>query len=249
MKPQYLPIRETFERLASSYGRSTGMEEVNRRELAPIVRSWEGRLLDVGAGAGAFIQKYIEPGRQEVFTIDFSWNMLEETRRRLAEEVGKSLFLVQSLAQGLPFVRDSLDAVVSVNTLHNMPDRLDIRQALAEMARVVRPRGVILAEFRNWNNPQRRKICELYDHRELPQKAFTFEQIEEDFSQMGFEVERHIPLWGDFAPEGQWHDALDRLKRSFGRMPASRAPRFAVLARKGPGFKTILRDTLGYPAL
>jgi ubiquinone/menaquinone biosynthesis C-methylase UbiE len=249
MKNEYRPIHETFERLASSYGRSTGMEEVNRRSLAPVVRELEGRILDVGAGTGAFIEKYHDPSKQEVSAVDFSFNMLEETRMRMDNAAGRSLFLTRAIAQALPFRRDSFDSAVSINTLHNMPGWDDVRQVLAEMARVVRPRGAILAEFRNWNNPHRRKICELYDHADLPQKAFTIEQVEKAFSQLGLEIERLIPLWGDQASDGQFNEAIDRLKKSFAKMPASRAPRFALLARKGPGFRTALRDALGFPVV
>ncbi|MFA6451278.1 MAG: methyltransferase domain-containing protein [bacterium] len=249
MKREYLPIHNTFERLASSYSRSTGMEEVNRRELAPVAREWDGRILDVGAGAGAFIEKYMNPSKNEITAVDFSFNMIEETRMRLESFLGRSLFLSQALAQALPFKRDSFDAALSVNTLHNMPSFDDVAQALSEMARVVRPRGLILAEFRNLDNPQRRRICELHDHPELPQKAYTFEQIEQAFSRMGFEVERRIPLWGDVAPEGPLNEAIDRLKKSFGKMQDSLSPRFAVVARKGPGFRSVLRDALGVPVV
>jgi ubiquinone/menaquinone biosynthesis C-methylase UbiE len=249
MKKEYRPIHETFERLASSYSRSTGMEEVNRQELAPIMREWEGRLLDVGAGTGALIAKYLEPGRHEVTAIDFSWNMLEETRERMEDVVGRSLFLIHALAQALPFKRDSFDAVVSVNTLHNMPGWEDVRQALAEMARVVRPRGAVLAEFRNWDNPQRRRVCELHDNPELPQKAYTYEQVEKTFTEMGFLIERRIPLWGDYVPEGPLNEVFVRLKKTFVKMPDSLSPRFAILARKGPGFRSVLRDALGFPVV
>jgi ubiquinone/menaquinone biosynthesis C-methylase UbiE len=247
MKETYRTILSTFERLASSYGFSSGMEEVNRRELAPIVNEWEGRLLDVGAGAGAFIEKYLDPSKHEVHAVDFSFKMLEETRKRLGGEAGRSVFLVRSLAQSLPYQRDSFDAAVSVNTLHNMPGLEDVRQALAEMARVVRPRGTILAEFRNWDNPQRRRISRLYDSSDLPQKAYTAEQIEKEFTQLGFEIRRWIGLWGDHIPEGAVDGAVERLKRSFDGKNESRAPRFAVLAEKSPGFKTILMGAAGHP--
>lgn len=248
MKKDYLPIHTTFERLASSYGLSSGMEEVNRGRLAPIVSEWEGRLLDVGAGTGAFISKYLDPAKHEVHVVDFSVNMLKETEKRLGPEIGRSVFPVNSIAQALPFQRDSFDAAVSVNTLHNMPSMEDVRQALAEMARVLRPRGVILVEFRNWNNQQRRRVCELYDTVDLPQKAYTVEAIGKELEQLGFEIKKWIGLWGDHLPENVVDEAIERVKMSFDRRKVTRAPRFAVLAEKSPGFRTILKDASGNAA-
>lgn len=244
MKPEYRPIIDTFDRLASVYARRLGMEEVNRRALAPVVRGWEGRILDVGAGAGAFIEKYLDPARHEVAAIDFSENMLNEARARLGDEAGRSVFLARALAQALPFPRDCFDAALSVNTLHNMPNWTDVRQALAEMARVVRPRGAILAEFRNWNNPNRRRIAELHDKEDLPQKAFTFEEIKGAFESMGFEVEQHIPIWGEHVSDGAFAEAYERLRGVFKKMQDEHAPRFAVVARKRPGFRTVLLDAI-----
>jgi ubiquinone/menaquinone biosynthesis C-methylase UbiE len=249
MKPEYEPILKTFEMLASVYARRQGMEEVNRRVLAPVVREWRGRILDVGAGAGALIEKYLDPSRHEVVTIDFASNMLAETRARLGGEVGSSVFLVRALAQALPFACDSFDAALAVNTLHNMPDWPDIRQAFVEMARVVRPGGIILAEFRNWNNPQRRAISRLHDTSDLPQKSFTFEKIEQALGEIGFEVERRIPIWGEHPSAGPFMETYERMKAAFGKPPADMAPRFAVVARKGSGFRAALRNALGYPVV
>ncbi|HOO56047.1 MAG TPA: class I SAM-dependent methyltransferase [bacterium] len=247
MKPSYKPILATFERLADSYGFRQGMEEVNRCLLAPLVSEWEGRILDVGAGTGTLIGKYLNPGKNEVYTVDFSWNMLKELEKNLGHEFGRSLFPVRSIAQSLPFARDSFDAALSVNTLHNMPSWKDICESMYEMARVLRPRGTLLLEFRNWDNPHRRRICEMYDLEDLPQKAFTIERVENQLRSMGFDVLKVMPLWGEYVPSNSFNNLLERMSRSMKRMPKNRAPRFAVLAEKGPAFKTLLRDAMGHP--
>ncbi len=237
---KYGIIIETFEEIASSYGSRGGMEEVNRVALAPIVAKWHGRILDVGCGAGNFIEKYITPGQHEIFTVDFSMNMIGETCGRLREHLGKTLHAVNGMAQALPFARDSFDGAVSVNTLHNMPSWSDIRIAMAEMARVLRPGGLMLVEFRNYNHPVRQYISDVYDLPELPQKAFYLADVREAVERLGFAVEMVVALDGDEPPARDckgWYAALARRIR---RLDPETAPRFAVIARKSNTFKTHL---------
>ena len=248
LKQSYTPIIGTFDRLAAYYGERGGMEEVNRRQLAPVIKEWEGRILDVGCGAGALIEKYINPGCHEVYTVDFSFNMICETCRRLGDRVGHSLFPVMSLAQALPFPRDCFDAVLAVNTLHNMPNKKDILLALAEMSRVLRPRGALLAEFRNIRDPERRRVTHHYDTPELPQKAFEVKDMTGSIRDLGFQVETVIPLVGD-DEHSMGRRVIEEIgKRIFNTTP-ERAPRFAVLARKSPGFQSLLMDAAGFPVL
>lgn len=248
MKSNYRPIVATFDRLASNYAVAGGMEEVNRAALAPIVSGWTGRVLDVGCGAGNLIEKYIRPDRHEVYTVDFSAGMIFETRMRLKPFVNNSLFIVRSMAQRLPFPRDSFDAALAVNTLHNMPDWLDIHQALAEMARVLRPRGTLLVEFRNSNHPARREIALRYDKPSLPQKAFTYDEISDALTKLGFVIDKGIPLVGEHLNAGVVGRVLDRLK-SMKTMTVQTSPRFAILATKGPGFNSFLTDAMGRPVV
>lgn len=71
--------------------------------------------------------------------IDLSEGMLAKARER-------GLDVVQGSALALPFANDQFDVTCSFKVLAHIPE---IDEALAEMARVTRPGGVILAEFYN----------------------------------------------------------------------------------------------------
>ena len=64
----------------------------------------------------------------------------------LAQAADSGLPLVQANALDLPFADDSFDVAVSFKVLAHIED---IRGAIAEMARVVRPGGVLALEFYN----------------------------------------------------------------------------------------------------
>lgn len=107
---------------------------VARRRLAlNLVRQFApgDRLLDVGCGTGILLQEY---GPSAVGS-DFSPLALEFCRRRGLES------LVACDAQMQPFATNSFDAVVALDVLEHVPDDA---AAFAEIARVLRPGGVVV---------------------------------------------------------------------------------------------------------
>ena len=236
---KYVEIVETFDRLADKYGFPQGMEEVNRRKLAPLVRDMSGPVLDVGCGTGTFIEKYLDPARHTVVSADFSANMLGHTRRLLKGQFNKCLFLTQALAQELPFRDGLFQGCVCVNTLHNMPGWEDVERAVSEMARVLRPGGRLLIEFRNRLNPTRRRISALYDYDHLPQKAFATEDVLQLLHNTGLTLEQKLPLFGDNPDKPSVADA------AMAGLIGARAPRIAMLAVKSHSFDSMLKNAGG----
>jgi SAM-dependent methyltransferase len=101
------------------------------------------RILEVGCGTGALWlenRARILPGWQVVLS-DLSLGMLWETRGRLTEARFAPHWCVAD-AQALPFPEATFDAVVANHMLYHVPDRA---RALAEIGRVLRPGGLLMA--------------------------------------------------------------------------------------------------------
>lgn len=94
------------------------------------------RVLDVGCGEGRFCRKLYELGALTV-GLDPTTVLLDLARSRHPE--GE---YVEGVAESMPFEDGSFDLVVSYVTLLDMPD---YRRAIAEMVRVLRPGGRLLA--------------------------------------------------------------------------------------------------------
>jgi ubiquinone/menaquinone biosynthesis C-methylase UbiE len=95
-------------------------------------------VLEVGCGTGLLLDR-IQRFARSAKGVDLSPGMLERARARgLDVEVGS--------ATDLPFPDASFDVACSFKVL---PHVREIRRALAEMARVLRPGGVLVAEFYN----------------------------------------------------------------------------------------------------
>jgi SAM-dependent methyltransferase len=97
-------------------------------------------VLDIGSGPGLLAREIADAvgptGR--VVGLDLSEPMLEMARRRCADRPQASF--EQGDAAKLPFEADSFDAVVTTQVYEYVPD---IRGALGEVARVLRPGGLV----------------------------------------------------------------------------------------------------------
>ncbi|MFC0153469.1 class I SAM-dependent methyltransferase [Xanthomonas dyei] len=98
----------------------------------------EGRLLDLGCGAG-HVSFQLAPLMAEVVAYDLSTDMLTIVAATAAERGLTQVRTVQGVAERLPFETGSLDAVVSRYSAHHWSD---VGQALREVRRVLRPGGV-----------------------------------------------------------------------------------------------------------
>jgi ubiquinone/menaquinone biosynthesis C-methylase UbiE len=97
-----------------------------------------GDVLEVGCGTGLLLDRIRQYARSAT-GIDLSPGMLDKARAR-------GLDVIQGSATALPFGDDSFDVTCSFKVLAHIPE---VGLALAEMARVTRPGGVIIAEFYN----------------------------------------------------------------------------------------------------
>lgn len=96
------------------------------------------RILEIGCGAGQCGRWLRAHGVAEVVGIDMSARQLQHSHR-LDQATGHTLPVVQADAQRLPFADASFDVVCS--SFGAFPFIPDIRTALAEAARVLRPGG------------------------------------------------------------------------------------------------------------
>jgi ubiquinone/menaquinone biosynthesis C-methylase UbiE len=95
-------------------------------------------VLECGAGTGLLLERMARFARS-VAGIDLSPGMLEKARAR-------GLDVREASVTSLPFTDARFDVTCAFKVLAHVPE---VGRALAEMARVTRPRGVVVAEFYN----------------------------------------------------------------------------------------------------
>jgi ubiquinone/menaquinone biosynthesis C-methylase UbiE len=137
-----LDNRTYYDDFASWYERERGHgyhRMLDDLEVELVRRYGEGKdVLEVGCGTGLILARAAEFARS-ARGLDLSGGMLEKAAAR-------GLDVVQGSATSLPFADASVDVAYSFKVLAHVED---IRTAMSEMARVVRPGGWVLAEFYN----------------------------------------------------------------------------------------------------
>lgn len=122
------------------HGRDHGyhalIDELEVKVLDQFVRDRD--VLECGCGTGLILNR-IKPLARRAAGVDLSPGMLEHARRRGHEVHHASV-------TELPFADASFDVAYSFKVLAHVEP---IEQALAEMARVLRPGGHLIAEFYN----------------------------------------------------------------------------------------------------
>ncbi|ARQ58736.1 UNVERIFIED_ORG: SAM-dependent methyltransferase [Rhizobium etli] len=115
------------------------------KRLAPMLIDFAGladgdRVLDVGCGTGSLTFTLAEkPSLQEIVAIDYSPVFVEAAMRRNTDP---RIAIRQADACALPFEDNRFDRAMSLLVLHFVPEA---GKAVSEMARVVRPGGVVAA--------------------------------------------------------------------------------------------------------
>jgi demethylmenaquinone methyltransferase/2-methoxy-6-polyprenyl-1,4-benzoquinol methylase len=156
--------RELFAPLGPMYDRvgaalSLGQDPLGRRFLVSRLPC-RGHVLDVATGTGLVAAELVRRGF-EVTGVDLSPEMLAVARRRFGGEVE----LINASAEALPLASESFDHLTVTHVLRYVADP---EATLAELARVVRPGGLVAAlEFGVPRGPAR-PLWELYVRTVLP---------------------------------------------------------------------------------
>ncbi|MFN7977475.1 MAG: class I SAM-dependent methyltransferase [Vicinamibacterales bacterium] len=136
-RPPVLAPKDAYARWAPTYA-STPHNALMAAEQAAVLAAWPDvagqRVLDAGCGTGRYLDAAAARGAACVVGVDFSPEMLARVTvpaaHRLLGDLG-----------ALPVATASVDLVVSGLALNDVPD---LAQAIAELARVLRPRGTLV---------------------------------------------------------------------------------------------------------
>lgn len=145
---------------------SLGTDVRWRRELAAEVPVSGTPVLDLATGTAdvAITLRRTRPGLGLVVGADFALPMLRIASGKVSRSGGIQLCAADALA--LPFGDGSFGALTIAFGLRNLPHR---QEALAEMARVIRPSGrLVILEFSRMNRPLAGPLFRFYFHFVMP---------------------------------------------------------------------------------
>ena len=134
----------SFDRATAYYDRTRGMSKRTMDAVSAMLMTELGSrepALEIGIGTGRIGLPLKERGL-DVWGVDLSPKMLEVLRTKSSE-----VPVAVADATRLPWRDDAFGAGYGCHVLHLIPNW---RAALAELARVVRPRGIVLIDLGGW---------------------------------------------------------------------------------------------------
>ena len=166
-------VARLFSRISGHYDlmndiMTLGMHRSWKRRTADVAaQSLSGVALDVSTGTGDLaFQLARRPGMDLTIALDLLPEMISRARAKAARAGPASLGLVVGDALSLPFPDGTFACATAGFSLRNMPD---VRSAVAEMARVVRPGGrVALLELSPMTTGLRARLFRVYFHGLVP---------------------------------------------------------------------------------
>jgi SAM-dependent methyltransferase len=207
-------IRESYDRLADEYARRIFNElqakPLDRELLTRFAAEVAGRgeACDLGCGPG-HVARYLRDAGVTVFGLDLSSQMIEEARR-----LNPDISFREGNMLALDIPGGSLAGIAAFYAIVNLP-RASLAAVFREIARVLRPAGLLLLAFHAGNETLREN--ELWG-RPISIDFFLFEppMIRRDLEAAGFVVEDVVER-EPYAPDVEYQS---RRAYIFARKPA-----------------------------
>lgn len=159
-----------------------GMREISGALLDGFCAKDSASVLDIGCGTGLnlkWLERYAEGGETAIKGLDFDRTALTFCRQR-----GEN-FLTQASATDLPFADEIFDLATSFDVLVQLPGENSDEQAIAEMRRVLKPRGVAFVRVAAYE-----WMRSGHDRAVNSQRRYTLSQLSEKLERGGFSILR-----------------------------------------------------------
>jgi ubiquinone/menaquinone biosynthesis C-methylase UbiE len=222
--------REWQEKAESVWGWQTPAGQARSARRARFFREWghmnsQSRVLEIGCGTGEFTRQ-VAPHVGQLWATDLSPDLLRKAETKISQACpqAKVIFQVQD-AMNLSLEAIQFDAVFGCSMLHHV----DVRPALTEVFRVLRPGGWCVFSEPNMLNPQialqknigfiKRRMGDSPD-----ETAFFGWQLRRLLRDLGFAriVVKYFDFLHPLTPVG-WIDRISRLSLALENCPGLRA--------------------------
>ena len=201
-----------FDKISKKYAKKPeGIEDLIREksfeEISRIIRDYQKKgkiihILEAGCGNGALTLQLLRFPNARITSVDFSQGMLNELRKSIRHEKlsFKHITLVKDDIRTARLKKEGFDIVILVNVLINFKNLEDVKKAITNLSKAVKPKGLFILSIINKKSFTgfsllisqclERKINLLY----VPFKAHTVRSMNRLLVSEGFIIKKMVAI-------------------------------------------------------
>lgn len=122
---------------------------LRQQHTQALVEQAQGRLLELGCGAGNVLLSVSTDKPVKPFGADFSFGMLSQAQQN-ANHLKKTLPLLNADATKLPLASNSFETIICLGVLEYIPNFSDV---ISECMRILKPKGQFIVSIPNATSP------------------------------------------------------------------------------------------------
>lgn len=158
--------------------------------FTPVKNKDKKNVLDFGCGGGRYTEMLVKMGFK-TFAFDLHQCMVTETLQKI-KNLNLDSTVVQAEMTEIPFEASKFDIILSNGVLHNAKSLSELKKALSEIVRIVKPNGILCLNmfYDGGNNSLLKKNKEKYmftTKDELPMILLPLMELENLLLEYGFE--------------------------------------------------------------
>ena len=168
-----------------------------RAKVRQLISNYNGFLLDIGCGDGLLYENLITKlNGRKCIGIDTECEMLKIAKNSFEKNIQNRFSFLKAHAQHLPFLDETINAAICINTFYNFHAKDEVVDVLEEMERVCKQDGFIIFDVRNKTNPfvyLRFKFVWIYDAH-VTLKAYSLKELTAILTSKGLVIKETIPI-------------------------------------------------------
>ena len=165
-------VQDVFTQVSAKYDlmndiMSFGTHRFWKKKLVTMMNiQKKDTIIDVGSGTGDLIKLILNENDVIIYAVDLNLEMLNKSKKKFSVDKNKNIKFINANAEKLPFKNNLFDKYVISFCLRNITD---IRKALAESIRVLKPGGIFYClEFSVPTSSLLNKIYSKYKKKIIP---------------------------------------------------------------------------------
>ena len=167
--------------------------EVPIKEVLEFLKIKNGKILDLGCGAGRHLVK-IKKG--QMYLVDFSEKMIELAKKKARKNKIKSEFFITDFNH-LYFEKDFFDAAIFIDSLHCIKTKKGREKVIKELFKTLKPKAEVFVSLwdknsKRFKNSSKEKFIKWKDKGERYYYLYSEEEAHKEFEKQGFKIKRTL---------------------------------------------------------